>query len=97
MRGVEGDVIPVVTLFSVRRIIGITVFLLFPHEGPFLVELHLAALVPFRVTQPSFYIYAAFCIKKSSWSAKPWSRIPQATAGTCRVVKCTRTKLCTIQ
>jgi hypothetical protein len=36
-------------------------------------------------------------VKKSSWSAKPWSRIPKATAGTCRVVKCTRTKLCTIQ
>src|SRR6516162_6291197 len=34
---------------------------------------------------------------KISWSAKPWSRIPKATAGTCRVVKCTRTKLCTIQ
>jgi hypothetical protein len=55
------------------------------------------ALVPFRVIRSSFYIYAVFCIKKSSWSAKPWSRIPQATAGTCRVVKCTRTKLCTIQ
>ena len=55
------------------------------------------ALVPLRVTQSSFYIYAVFCIKKSSWSAKPWSRIPKATAGTCRVVKCTRTKLCTIQ
>ena len=40
------------------------------------------ALVPFRVTQPSFCIYAAFCIKKISWSAKPWSRIPRATAGT---------------
>ncbi len=24
------------------------------------------ALVPFRVTQSSFYIYATFCIKKSS-------------------------------
>jgi len=34
----------VVTLFSVRRLIGSTVFLLFPHEGPFLVELHLARL-----------------------------------------------------
>jgi hypothetical protein len=41
------------------------------------------ALVPFRVTQASFYIYAAFWIRKSAWSAKPWSRIPQATAGTC--------------
>src|SRR4030095_5515184 len=49
-------------------------------------------LVPFHVTQYSFCIYAAFWIKKSSWSAKPWSRIPQATAGTCRVVKCTRTQ-----
>jgi hypothetical protein len=42
----------------------------------------IAALVPFRVTQPSFCIYAAFCIKKISWSVKPWSRIPNATAGT---------------
>ena len=37
------------------------------------------ALVPFRATQSSFYMYVAFWIKKSSWSAKPWSRIPQAT------------------
>src|SRR6266702_4970217 len=42
--GVEGDVIPVVPLFAVRRIAGIAVFLLFPHKGPFLVELHLTRL-----------------------------------------------------
>ena len=44
MRGVEGDVIPVVPLFAIRRSAGIAVFLLFPHKGPLLVELHLTRL-----------------------------------------------------
>ena len=55
------------------------------------------ALVPFRVPQPSFYMYAVFCIKKRAWSAKPWSRIPKATAGTGRVGKCPRPKFGTRQ
>src|SRR5882672_11725749 len=53
MRGVKGDVIPVVTLCSVRRIMGITVFLLFPHEGPLLVALHLVR--PRGKTRPAHH------------------------------------------
>ena len=44
MRGIEGDVIPGVSLCAIRRIAGIAVFLLFPHKGPLLVELHLTRL-----------------------------------------------------
>src|SRR5215467_3746320 len=42
MHGVEGDVIPVVTLGRVCRIIRIAVLLLFPYKSPFLGKLHLA-------------------------------------------------------
>jgi len=45
MRGVKGDMIPIVALFGVRGSVGIAVLLLFPHEGPLLVELHLARLI----------------------------------------------------
>ena len=44
MRGVKGDMIPIVALFDVRQSVGIAVLLLFPHEGPLLIELHLARL-----------------------------------------------------
>jgi hypothetical protein len=44
VRGVEGDVIPGVPLFAVRRIAGIAVLLLFPHQGPWLVALPLSRL-----------------------------------------------------
>jgi len=36
-------------------------------------------------------------ILKSCSKERPFSRIPNATAGTCWVVKCGRTKLCTTQ
>src|SRR5215471_496690 len=44
MGWIKGDVIPAVPPFGVSGIVGIAVFLLFPHECPFLIELHLARL-----------------------------------------------------